>query len=76
MNFVHKVVKNSNYILFFIKFVKTINTMEHSAQQSQMKAIWFARTLDKNKQRIKAGIKPMQKQDYDDEWDIIVNSFK
>ena len=76
MNFVQKVVKNSNYILFFIKFVKTINTMEHSAQQSQMKAIWFARTLDKNKQRIKAGVKPMQQQDYDDEWDIVVNSFK
>ena len=49
--------------------------MEHSTQQSKMKALWFARTLDKNKQRIKAGIKPMQKQDYDDEWDIIVNSF-
>ena len=75
MNFVHKIVKNSNHILFFIKFVKTINTMEHSTQQSKMKALWFARTLDKNKQRIKAGIKPMQKQDYDDEWDIIVNSF-
>ena len=76
MNFVHKIVKNSNHILFFIKFVKTINTMEHSTKQSQMKALWFARTLDKNKQRIKAGIKPMQQQDYDDEWDIVVNSFK
>ena len=49
--------------------------MEHSTQQSEMKALWFARTLDKNKQRIKAGIKPMQKQDYDYEWDIIVKEF-
>jgi hypothetical protein len=50
--------------------------MEHSAQYSQMKALWFARTLDKNKQRIKAGAKPMQKQDYDNEWEQIVKEFE
>ena len=53
----------------------SLNQMQHLTQYRQMKALWFARTLDKNKQRIKAGVKPMQKQDYDEEWEKIVNNF-
>ncbi len=50
--------------------------MEKSLEERQMKALWFARTMDANKQSIKTGKGAMQKEDYDREWEKIKLEFK
>jgi hypothetical protein len=50
--------------------------MEKTLEERQMRALWFARTLDANKQHIKAGKGPMPKENYDKEWERIQLAFK
>ena len=46
-----------------------------TSEERKMRALWFARTLHENKIRIQSGQARMDKQDYDNDWENIVNEF-